>query len=71
MDEIYSHLIEVVGEISGYLNLYKEVLFMMNNQLPWEKPRIKRILELFQGSKVFNIKKISSVREVFKDEVQR
>ncbi len=45
---------------------------MVNNQLPWEKPRIKRILELFVGSRVFNIKKISSVtKEVNKDEIQR
>lgn len=29
----------------------------MDNQLPWEKPRIKRILELFAGSRVFNIKR--------------
>ena len=41
---------------------------MMNNQLPWEKPRIKRILELFSNSKVFNIKKISLAKEVGKDE---
>ena len=45
---------------------------MVNNQLPWEKPRIKRILELFAGSRVFNIKKMSSVtKEVNKDEIQR
>lgn len=45
---------------------------MNNQQLPWEKPRIKRILDLFQGSRVFGIKKISSVREVGKDEdIQR
>ena len=44
---------------------------MMNNQLPWERPRIKRILELFPNSKVLNIKKISSVKEVFRDEIQR
>ena len=45
---------------------------MSNSQLPWEKPRIKRILELFIGSKVFNIKKISSInKEVGKDEIQR
>jgi hypothetical protein len=43
---------------------------MMNNQLPWEKPRIKRIVELFYG-KVLNIKKISSMREVNRDEIQR
>ena len=39
----------------------------MNNTLPWEKPRIKRILELFKNSRVFSIKKISQVREVGKD----
>ncbi len=45
---------------------------MFNNQLTWEKPRIKRILELFVGSRVFNIKKMSSVtKEVNKDEIQR
>lgn len=44
---------------------------MINNQLPWDKPRIKRILELF-GGRVFNIKKLSQVREVGKDEkIQR
>ena len=44
----------------------------MQNSLPWEKPRIKRVIELFPGSKVFNIKKISQVREVGKDnEIQR
>lgn len=44
----------------------------MNNQLPWEKPRIKRILELFSGSRVFNIKKISQVtKEVNGDEIPR
>lgn len=45
---------------------------MTENQLPWEKPRIKRILELFTGSRVFNIKKMSMVtKEVNKDEIQR
>lgn len=44
----------------------------MNNQLPWEKPRVKRILDLFPNSKVFNIKKLSINREVGKnDEIQR
>lgn len=45
----------------------------MNNQLPWERPRIKRILELFQGSKVFNIKKQTTVirKEINKDDIQR
>jgi hypothetical protein len=43
---------------------------MTNNQLPWDRPRIKRILELFTGSRVFNIKKISQVREVNKDEIE-
>ena len=45
----------------------------MNNLLPWEKPRIKRILELFPNSKVFNIKKISQIRKVGKEdnEIQR
>lgn len=44
----------------------------MDNQLPWEKPRIKRILELFAGSKVFNIKKMSTViKEVNKDDIPR
>ena len=45
---------------------------MFNNQLPWERPRIKRILELFPNSRVFNIRKISSVREVMtENEIQR
>lgn len=41
-------------------------------QLPWEKPRIKRVLELF-GGRVFQVKKISAVREVHKydEEIQR
>ena len=44
----------------------------MDNILPWEKPRIKRILEIFPNSKVYNIKKISQIREVGKnDEIQR
>lgn len=44
----------------------------MDNQLPWEKPRIKRILELFAGSKVFNIKKMSTVtKEVDRDDIPR
>ena len=44
----------------------------MDNQLPWEKPRIKRILELFAGSKVFNIKKMSTVtKEVNRDDIPR
>lgn len=39
-----------------------------SNDLPWERPRIKRIIELFRG-KIFSIKKINSVhREVNKDE---
>ena len=45
---------------------------MTENQLPWEKPRIKRILELFTGSIVFNIKKMSIVtKEVNKDDIPR
>lgn len=45
---------------------------MMNNELPWERPRIKRILELFQNSRIFNIKKISTQREVGNNnEIQR
>ena len=44
----------------------------MDNQLPWKKPRIKRILELFAGSKVFNIKKMSTVtKEVDRDDIPR
>lgn len=43
---------------------------MNNNQLPWEKPRIKRIVELFNG-RVLNVKKISVSREVYKNEIQR
>lgn len=43
----------------------------MNSPLPWEKPRIKRIIEIFNG-KVMSIKKISTVsREVYKNEIQR
>lgn len=39
-----------------------------NNDVPWEKPRIKRILELFRG-RIFNIKKTNTVhKEVTKDE---
>lgn len=52
----------------GYLKLYGGII--MNNELPWDKPRIKRIVELFCG-KVLNIKKISSIREVNRDEIQR
>lgn len=56
----------------GYLNLYKVVRLLMNDTaLPWEKPRIKRILELFTGSRVYNIKKITSVKEVNYDKIQR
>lgn len=44
---------------------------MNENQLPWEKPRIKRILEIFKGSRVTNIKRIQVQREVNKDEIQR
>ena len=45
----------------------------MEYQMPWEKPRIKRILDLFVGSKVYNIKKISTVKEVHtqNDEIDR
>ena len=46
----------------------------MDNVLPWEKPRIKRILEIFTGSRVLNVKKISKqvVREVkSNEEIQR
>ena len=44
----------------------------MNNQLPWERPRIKRILDMFPNSRVFNIKKMSSVtKEVNKDDIPR
>jgi hypothetical protein len=46
------------------------LIMIVNNELPWNKPRIKRILELFPGSKVFNIKKISQVREVGRNEVE-
>lgn len=46
---------------------------MNNEQLPWEKLEIKRILELFPGSRVFNIKKKQQTvnREVNKDEIPR
>lgn len=37
---------------------------MMEYAKPWEKPRIKRILDLFPGSKIFNIKQISTVKEI-------
>lgn len=45
----------------------------MDTQLPWEKQEIKRILELFPGSRVFNIKKIQTTvnKEVNKDEIPR
>jgi hypothetical protein len=44
----------------------------MKQILPWEKPRIKRILDLFTGSKVYNIKKITTVKEVnTQDEIDR
>lgn len=45
----------------------------MSGTLPWEKPRIKRILDLFPNSRVFNIKKISQVRKVGEEnnEIQR
>jgi hypothetical protein len=48
-------------------------IFMNNEQLPWEKLEIKRILELFPGSRVFNIKKRQQTvnREVNKDEIPR
>lgn len=44
----------------------------IQQQLPWEKPRVKRILELF-GGRVYQVKKISAVREVHKndEEIQR
>ena len=51
-------------------NLYKEVFDMFDNLLPWERPRIKRILDIF-GGRVYTIKKISTIREVNNDEIQR
>lgn len=36
-------------------------------QLPWEKPRVKRVIELF-GGRVYHVKKISAVREVYRNE---
>lgn len=30
----------------------------MDNTPVWEKPRIKRIVELFKGSKILSIKKV-------------
>ena len=46
---------------------------MNNDVLPWEKLKIKRILELFPNSRVFNIKKRQTTvnREVNKDEIPR
>ena len=35
----------------------------MNNQLPWERPRIKRILDMFPNSRVFNIKRLTIDRK--------
>lgn len=63
--------VEVVGDMLATSIYIRRYITMMDNQLPWEKPRIKRILELFPNSRVFTIKKISSVREVWKDEIQR
>lgn len=46
----------------------RNVIMYSNNDVPWEKPRIKRILELFRG-RVFSIKKTNTVhKEVTKDE---
>lgn len=36
-------------------------------QLPWERPRIKRVIELF-GGRIFQVKKISVTREVHRNE---
>lgn len=46
----------------------RNVIMYSNNDVPWEKPRIKRILELFRG-RIFSIKKTNTVhKEVTKDE---
>lgn len=38
---------------------------MFDNLLPWEKPRIKMILDIFgNGTRVYTVKKISTIREV-------
>ena len=41
-------------------------------QLPWEKPRVKRIHEIIRA-RIYQVKKISAVREVHKndEEIQR
>lgn len=33
-----------------------------NNDVPWERPRVKRIIELFRG-RVFSIKKVNNVHK--------
>lgn len=44
---------------------------MDNNTLPWDRPRVKRILELFPNSRVFNIKRITNVKVVSNNEIYR
>lgn len=45
---------------------------IMNNQLPWERPRIKRILDMFPNSRVFNIKRLTIDRkETNTDDIPR
>lgn len=43
----------------------------MDNTLPWDRPRVKRILELFPNSRVFNIKRITNVKVVSNNEIYR
>lgn len=45
---------------------------IMNSQLPWERPRIKRILDMFPNSRVFNIKRLTIDRkETNTDDIPR
>lgn len=40
---------------------------MDNNVLPWEKPRIKRLMEIFGNCRVYNVKKINNITKVVKN----
>ena len=46
---------------------------MFDNLLPWERPRVKRILDIFgAGTRVYTVRKISTMREVNNyDKIQR
>lgn len=49
-----------------------EVFNMFDNSLPWERPRIKRILDIFGGgTRVYTVKNISTIREVNYERIQR